>query len=431
MAQVEITLDLWDGVPTADIVGENDFEGVSNEIRLKDIGPDTKMLAHLTGANDSRLYPDEFGNDFTPIPTSDNDIITTAITDPYGGSAGVMDLAGAADAVRAFDNAAFNIANISSVIQVEARFDSTVLMNLLQNMAPGFKGGGYEWYFNPPSSLIFTKDNVTPIITRSFTPSTGTWYAFALKHDISTNEYSLWVDGVQLGSTQVTTTQPTYLTGGLILGGRYNPSGGGSQWFNGQMANFRIVHEAIAVTNPTGYYPAATYSSSSPSPNGSWKSLDVGDQVLWSTFFAPEYIASVLFHVATNGSALGPALTQTQVRALAPTTITDATQSVQVVPALTGDGTQNTGVEAKATVTIERAPASCDYPATTDVRDGVSYDFGGQTGVYEPADPSKYEIGEQYGANGTEFTGTARFTRISAPLGILPSEDDIQILEVD
>lgn len=76
---------------------------------------------------------------------------------------------------------------------------------------------------------------------------------------------------------------------------------------------------------------------------------------------------------------------------------------------------------------------TCDYPAETDVRDGVTYDFGGMVGSYSGAadypseDDVRYGIsfdfgaqtgnltlpaevdvleGVQYGTSGTEFTGT-------------------------
>ncbi len=52
------------------------------------------------------------------------------------------------------------------------------------------------------------------------------------------------------------------------------------------------------------------------------------------------------------------------------------------------------------------AGGSCDYPAVGDVRDGVTFDTGGQTGTLELPAEATVQSGVQYGEDGTEFTGT-------------------------
>lgn len=47
-----------------------------------------------------------------------------------------------------------------------------------------------------------------------------------------------------------------------------------------------------------------------------------------------------------------------------------------------------------------------DFPSENDVRAGVVYDAGSQTGNMTEPSPADVKIGIQYGANGTEFTGT-------------------------
>jgi hypothetical protein len=54
--------------------------------------------------------------------------------------------------------------------------------------------------------------------------------------------------------------------------------------------------------------------------------------------------------------------------------------------------------------------ADCDPPSEDDVRSGVSYNRGALTGNYVPANPTLYQKDEQYGSNGTEFTGTRDFS---------------------
>lgn len=49
---------------------------------------------------------------------------------------------------------------------------------------------------------------------------------------------------------------------------------------------------------------------------------------------------------------------------------------------------------------------SCDYPSEDDVRFGVDYDFGAQTGNLTLPSPSDVLSGVTYGGNGTQFTGT-------------------------
>src|SRR5512146_272902 len=69
-----------------------------------------------------------------------------------------------------------------------------------------------------------------------------------------------------------------------------------------------------------------------------------------------------------------------------------------------GSGTKYTHV-AVATIT-PGSSGSPDYPAQTNVRDGVSYGNSTYTGnMTEPA-VTDVKAGVQYGANGTEFTGT-------------------------
>jgi len=52
------------------------------------------------------------------------------------------------------------------------------------------------------------------------------------------------------------------------------------------------------------------------------------------------------------------------------------------------------------------APSVVDYPAPTDVRDGVDYGNGGYLGNLELPDEADVKDGVFYGANGTEFEGT-------------------------
>lgn len=55
---------------------------------------------------------------------------------------------------------------------------------------------------------------------------------------------------------------------------------------------------------------------------------------------------------------------------------------------------------------VVSSSGSCDYPVVGNVRDGISYDSGNLVGTLEIPDESDVRRGVQYGADGTEYTGT-------------------------
>lgn len=79
----------------------------------------------------------------------------------------------------------------------------------------------------------------------------------------------------------------------------------------------------------------------------------------------------------------------------------------------------------QAYINAEAATAP-DYPIETDVRDGIDYDSGNLTGNLTSPAEGDVEAGVQYGANGTEFTGTLATTTVTEPLEII----EIEALEV-
>lgn len=64
---------------------------------------------------------------------------------------------------------------------------------------------------------------------------------------------------------------------------------------------------------------------------------------------------------------------------------------------------------------------SCDYPATSDVRFGVSYAFSTMTGTLVVPLESDVRVSVQYGAAGTEYTGTLG-TAASSATGHSPAD---------
>lgn len=68
---------------------------------------------------------------------------------------------------------------------------------------------------------------------------------------------------------------------------------------------------------------------------------------------------------------------------------------------------------------------TCDYPLTTDVRNGVSYASGVSVGVLESPSESDVREGVGYGADGTEFTGTLVIPVSPPPPLPIPTGDNV------
>lgn len=63
---------------------------------------------------------------------------------------------------------------------------------------------------------------------------------------------------------------------------------------------------------------------------------------------------------------------------------------------------------------------TCDYPSEDDVRDGVIYDFGAQTGNLELPSSADVLLGVGFGSNGTEFTGSLDCPQPPTPVSPSP-----------
>ena len=95
-------------------------------------------------------------------------------------------------------------------------------------------------------------------------------------------------------------------------------------------------------------------------------------------------------------------------------------------------------------------PAVCDFPAETDVRLNVDYDNANLTGTaaipgandvrenvptddtvgnYVPAQEGNHALGDSYGSNGTEFTGTKALTPFNLPVEVILEDSEILVFE--
>lgn len=64
-----------------------------------------------------------------------------------------------------------------------------------------------------------------------------------------------------------------------------------------------------------------------------------------------------------------------------------------------------------------------------DVRSGVVYNTQTREGNYVPADEDRHALGDSYGSNGTEFTGTKALTPFNLPVDVILEDSEILIFE--
>jgi hypothetical protein len=110
------------------------------------------------------------------------------------------------------------------------------------------------------------------------------------------------------------------------------------------------------------------YAADSPSPGEQWKGLPVSSIVDMSTIRIPELInsgdaGSIRYQYAKNGGTLNGAwLTQAQLRAEADVTVTNASKSIKIVPQYISDGTQKATSQAHAHVEVQLPYAVFQLP---------------------------------------------------------------------
>jgi hypothetical protein len=111
------------------------------------------------------------------------------------------------------------------------------------------------------------------------------------------------------------------------------------------------------------------YSQLSPSPTGVWTPLPVGTVLDMSTIRIPEIMNSgdagtLKYKYAVNNGAFSSFLTQSVLQAESDPTITDATNSIQIVPQLISTGTQKTTCQTFALAEVTPPVAGGGIAAT-------------------------------------------------------------------
>jgi hypothetical protein len=192
------------------------------------------LLVHCDGADASTTFTDVYGNAITAVGNAQVD---TALTDPFGGNAGVLLLDGSGDYLSLADSADWDF-SADFTIECWVRLAGAALSG---GFDPCFlsgtttAGGSNEWYFNyntSTSRVVFGNTTVGDIASSAGALSTATWYHLCAQRTGSTTKVS--VDGTW-GSGA--TNSSSHVGDGLFIGA-IRSSGG---YINGAMDEIRIT----------------------------------------------------------------------------------------------------------------------------------------------------------------------------------------------
>lgn len=485
---VKAIIALSDQVDTTKIVHERIFAAVYETIALKLVGIDnfTTLLLHMTGADGSTTFTDASlsaqGN-ATVVGTAQVD---TDQLDPWGTNTGVLLLDGNSDYIyyEMFDGVRFGTGEF--VLDTWVRSTDTINNQVMHGQFTGLANTmGVTFGIQANRLHMFIGGGASSFNIDYAAPTgdvcDGNWNHVALIR--SGNNFMLFLNGVQVGVSQVyagSTDAIDDSTNKTTIGVLRHVSP--SRFFNGSISEFRTSKGTDrgwsgGFTPPTA--PYTMYPTDSPSPAAIWTALGITGTLNFSTLRIPENLntgdaGTVKYQYALNSGALnGTWLTQAQLQAIGnAVVITDITESVKIVGQYISDGSQKT--TSRSFAEIEYTPAAGGSQADiTDVRFGVVYNDGALTGTahittapdtregvlvddtvgtlaiagpdnvrlniptddtvgnYVPADEDKYAQNQQYGSNGTEFTGTKTVTQFQTDVDVIQEENEILIFEGD
>jgi hypothetical protein len=159
--------------------------------------------------------------------------IDTAVT-KFG--TGSIEFDGSGDYLVVPDNAALNFGTGDFTAEFWVYFNSVADVTFV---GKGLSGA-YAWLlqYNSGNLRFYSGDNgsLSSFYTRSWSPSTDTWYHVAFTRESSTLRF--FVDGIQLGGTD-TVTQDLTSTANVNIG--RNEDAGGIQYLNGYLDDLRIT----------------------------------------------------------------------------------------------------------------------------------------------------------------------------------------------
>jgi len=136
--------------------------------------------------------------------------------------------------------------SITGSLTIEAwlNFTSTAGYQRIFDKENGASGlNGYGSYFNPDTpgiALRIADGSASCEPTVSWSPSTGTWYHFAMVFDDTNNILQLFINGSQQGTDQACTRAPGDGNDAVVIGN----TNGSNQDFNGLIDDVRLYNVA-------------------------------------------------------------------------------------------------------------------------------------------------------------------------------------------
>lgn len=224
-------------------------------------GTDCPLMLHLNGTNGSTAIVNSSVSGDIATAFGDGQI-STAQSVFGGASFSLSDAGGGQIDITPFPNTHYVFLTGDFTIDFRVRFTSF-----------GADDSGFLNYYTAStdywgmrlekgSNQVRFKQRVAGVtnidLTFAWTPSTGTWYHVALTK--SGNNYRLFIDGVQVGTTQSNATSivDSGAGGFILIGGAFSETAGGFRFVTGFLDEFRIVKgSAIWTANFTP--PSAAY----------------------------------------------------------------------------------------------------------------------------------------------------------------------------
>lgn len=229
----------------------------------------TKLLLHCDGANGSTVFTDDTGKTVTP---NGNAQISTAQS-KFGGASGLFD--GSGDYLSLADSEDWAFGSGDFTIDTWVRFSSVGGWQVFASQGSGDNSNRWYLAHNGTNLVfdVFTSGSSNISISNNWVPAANTFYHIALTR--SGNNFRMFVDGVQVGTTQTNTNSIGNYPGILAIGSETDAGTA----FNGHLDEIRI---SKGIARWTGNFtpPIAAYAGfSTNSPAATHKFNIPGNKI--------------------------------------------------------------------------------------------------------------------------------------------------------
>jgi hypothetical protein len=199
----------------------------------------TVALLHMNGTDTSTTFTDATGKSWT---ASGNAQIDTAQS-KFGGASGLFD--GTGDYISTADSSAWQLDDGSNsnswTIDFWVRFNgdpSAGAQGLVQQYADNDNWWSVFFSADVLYFQIRSAASSLLIVQNTWNPATATWYHVAIVKN-GTSGYRMFIDGTQIGTTQIDSDPIPNIAGGLQIARHINLSGT-NFYLNGWLDEFRI-----------------------------------------------------------------------------------------------------------------------------------------------------------------------------------------------